>query len=145
MPTHDEGCRIAGPITIESLEEKIFLDRPGVLVTNAMFSVSPGASYPIRNISSVSIVRDPPRWISWILAVVITVNAFMLMGFNPTVGFGIILLSIPFWYRALNRCYQLRIGAGGILQVAIGSRSASTLQEVADAVNGAILYMQKVT
>ena len=142
MPVQKASDCIAAPVSTESFEEKVFLDRPGILVTNSIFSISPGSSFPIRNISSVSVDRDPPRWLSWILAIVFTVNAFVFMSVNPAFGFVTLMFSIPFWYRALNRAYRLRIGAGGAPQIAIDSQSAATLEEVADAINGAILYMQ---
>jgi hypothetical protein len=127
----------------EPLEEKVFWNNGGILVSDVVFRTNLGASYPIRNISSVSVALKPASSGLMLVAIVLTLfGLFMMFGSAP-VGFVFLLLSAPFWYMVSNRSHQLLIGAGGVLQTAIESTNSSELDRVAKAINDSILYIQR--
>ncbi len=148
-----QGCgrAVAGEVTAptepakiaEPLQAKIFLESGGILVSDVVFKTSSGASYPIRNISSVSVAEKPASWFVMLMAVTLTLfGLFVALGSIP-VAFVIFALSTPFWYMVSNRPHQLKIGAGGVLQIAIENSNVNQLDSVARAINDSILYIQR--
>jgi Family of unknown function (DUF6232) len=128
----------------QPLQEKVFLNEGGILVSDAVFRTVTGASYPIRNISSVSVETKKPSGFLVFLAGLVMLFGLFLMAVSVGVGFTVILISIPFWYLGTNTSHELRIGAGGVLQTAITSKNSGELNGVASAINDSILYLQRV-
>lgn len=125
------------------MQEKVFLNDGGILVSDVIFKTSYGASYPIRNISSVSVAAKPASGLLVVVAIVLVLFGLFCMAGNVLIGFIFVSLSIPFWYMASNRPHQLKIGAGGVLQTAIESTNQNELDSVARAINDSILYIQR--
>lgn len=138
------GPAPSGPAVHLPLTEKIFLNKGGIMVSDAVFKTQTGSSYPVRNISSVSVTTKSASIIVMILVVILTLIGGLAI-FSPAPAFGWVLLfmSAPMWWYVLVRPSHLMIGAGGVLQTAIESHDESQLQGVAKAINEAILYIQR--
>lgn len=138
------GADSNSPVQVgEPLQEKVFLSNGGILVSDVVFKTNSGASYPIRNISSVSVAVKPNNVFVVLIAIVLTLLGLFFGFVNVVIGFILVLLSGPFWYVASDRPYQLKIGAGGVLQTAIESTNENQLDDVARAINDSILYIQR--
>lgn len=150
---HGCGKPVAGEVTrtnepsqiAEPLQEKIFWSQGGVLVSDVVFKTGSGSSYPIRNISSVSVTAKRANGFVAVMGIALTLlGLFSMMGAgNVAVGFVLLGFSAPFWFMASNTAHQLKIGAGGVLQTAIESPNASQLNNIARAINDSILYIQR--
>jgi hypothetical protein len=130
-------------VTQEPLEKKVFLERSGVLVSDAVFQTSTGASYPIRNISSVAVAYKPAHILVLLPAIVLTLFGLFVLAGSVTLGLVFLLLGVPFWYMLSDRPHQLQLGAGGIFQTAIESDDVSELNGIAGAINDSLLYIQR--
>ena len=139
------GGSNANEVLVEAmpLEERVFLDQGGILVSDAVFKTSLGASYPIRNISSVSVAPKPTNSFVLILAILVTLFGLFLMIGSVVVGMIVMAFSAPFWFMLGNTAHQLKIGAGGVLQTAIESSNQNQLDLIAKAINESILYIQR--
>lgn len=135
------------PVTdaaIEPLsEETVFLNEGGVFVSDTVFRSPSGANYPVRNISSVSIGRKRSYLGAIIGGILSALGLFVLIGGSVGVSIFFISLSVPFWVYFATRPYYLEIGAGGVLQTAIESTNVQQLQSVSNAINDAILHIQR--
>lgn len=126
-----------------TLQEKVFFNSGEVLVSDAVFKSNTGASYPIRNISSVAVERGPASF-AFLFALALTTFGVFLMPANFGAGLISVLLSIPLWrIHANNRSYILVVGSGGVLQTAIESTDGAFLKRIAATINDAIVYIQR--
>jgi hypothetical protein len=132
------------PSQPKPLAEKVFFEQGGVLVSDAVFRTTTGSSYPIRNISSVTVAQKPSNWLVVLIAGALTIFGLAVAG---TGGGGVSLVfiipGIFFWIILFNRPYQLKIGAGGVLQMAIEDSNEGRLNQVARSINDAIIYIQR--
>lgn len=122
--------------------ERIFFNENGILVSSALFKTDSASSYPIHNISSVSVARKNANGIVILLAYALLLFGLFLMLGSVKVGMIFIGLSTPFWIIHANRPYQLKIGSGGVFQTAIESKDESQLQKIAKTINEAIIFIQ---
>lgn len=127
-----------------SFGEKIFFTHGPLSVSDATFTTYLGASYPIRNITSVSVSAKGPGWLLRVMTVVLLMFGLVAL-FGISVSLGVILLGLSAicLYALSTTTYQLRIGAGGVLQTAIESHDSQQLHGIAKAINEAIVYLQR--
>ncbi|MBC3920137.1 zinc ribbon domain-containing protein [Undibacterium sp. CY18W] len=123
--------------------EKIFMDQHGVYVSDAMFKLASGKSYPIRNLTSVVVSRKSGSILLFIISLFITLLGLMLLVSSPVVGLVTLLFSGMSWTFFMQRDWQLKIGAGGIIQVAIEDKNKNYLDSVATAINESLVYLQR--
>jgi uncharacterized membrane protein YvbJ len=134
---------VTNPIeTTTNLVEKVFFNENGILVSSALFKTDSASSYPIRNISSVSVARKDANGIVILFAYALSLFGLFLMFGSVGAGAVFIGLSIPFWIAHSNRAYQLKIGSGGVFQTAIESQDEGQLQKIAKSINEAIIFIQ---
>jgi hypothetical protein len=134
--------QINPPTPQNALEEKIFFNAGGVFVSDAVFKTGMGTSYPIRNISSVSV--DIKESILLLLcAAVVTLFGFFIMIGSFVAGMIFLALAGALWWLYMQRPHLLKIGSGGVLQTAIESSDEPYLNNIAKAINDAILYIQR--
>lgn len=123
---------------------RVFLDTSGVVVTEAVFKASAGSSYPIRNITSVSVRRRTPNVLISIVAVGLTFFGLLILMLG-SVLIGLLACGIGgmFWWNIATQPFELRVGSGGVEQVAIESKEEEHLQRIALSINEAVLEMQR--
>lgn len=127
---------------------QIFHNEGGFIVNEVVFSTEDGASYPIRNITSVVVKPKPTNPVTVVLAVLLILLGMLFgMAGKNLIFVAVILfvLSIPFWYVIHNRPYMLLVGAGGVLQIAVEGYDKEPLEVIACAVNNAVAKIQQGT
>lgn len=130
----------------DTAQARIFHDQGDILVSDAVFSTAGGASYPIRNISSVVVQQKPVNLLVALAGGALTLlGALFLFAGKDGILFSIIcfLISWPFWHVVNNRPYRLMIGAGGVQQMAIEGAEKEPLETIAGAINTAIVTIQR--
>jgi|SRR5450631_583526 len=140
-----QGTAIGAPPAEQHAFERVFLDSAGVVVTEAVFKTGTGSSYPIRNISSVLVVKKPAG-----AGVIVFASAFLLLGFfmllgSAPVGLFFLVIAALFIANIVTQPYQLQVGSGGVNQVAISSKNEAELRRIAAAINEAVLNLQRGT
>ena len=133
----------SGPASASAVPERIFLDSGGVRVTEAVFKTSTGDIYPIRNITSVAVRRRTPAVIVTIIAMGLTLFGFFIMLGSVAIGVFVLFVAALFWANVATQPYELRIGSGGVDQVAIESKEEPSLQGIASSINEALLHIQR--
>ncbi|MFZ6678214.1 DUF6232 family protein [Undibacterium sp. Tian12W] len=123
--------------------EKVFMDRHGVYVSDVMFRLSTGANFPIRNLTSVTVSQKSGNVLLFILALFSTLFSLIMVFNVPFVGFVMLALSAVFFILYFQRDWQLKVGAGGIIQVAIQDKNKAYLDSVATAINESLAYMER--
>jgi uncharacterized membrane protein YvbJ len=95
------GASLAGGAAPEkvtpenTLDEKVFYNSAGIFVSDAVFKTATGESYPIRNISSVSVAIKPVNIIAVLLAVVLSLfGGFALMAGHEATALGLFVLVV---------------------------------------------------
>lgn len=137
------GAVVSQEKAVEKSLPHVFLEKDGVLVNDAVFRVSSGQSFPIRNITSVSVTRGSNSFL--ILVVIAFVFGGLLLSAAgiPGPGVMLILLAIPFIVFIFNRTHSLNIGAGGVFQIALKHKNGKFLESIASAINESISHIQR--
>lgn len=122
---------------------KTFLDKGGVVVTDAILRTPTGASFPIRNISSVIVEQKSPNVLVLILAIVLALPALGGILSGSLIGWILAVGAAALWFVATRCPYYLKLGSGGVPQTAIESNDGALLREVEAAIGEAVLHIQR--
>jgi len=124
-------------------DEKVFLDEPGVKVTNARAIIN-GTTYALANVTSVKTFVEEPNPRALIYGAITFVSGgLLLLGHITEPGLvimavGAVVLAVYFFL--LKPKYWVRIGTAGAETNAIGYKSAADAKRIVDAMNDAIVH-----
>jgi Family of unknown function (DUF6232) len=134
------------PLPVQTREQTIYSDN-AVVVTNARVVIG-GATYPLRNITSVKLLFTPPRFVKPILLLIIG-SMILLAALVPITNTdpappavyavaGMMIVGAVLWMCSAKTKYHLGLSSASGEVHAISSKNKAYIERVLLSVNEAI-------